>query len=50
MMLDQKSSDYNEEGESDQEMNALEECPLDWEEFQVNETFALSALCNPPRK
>ena len=36
--------------DSDQEVNALEECPFDIEEFQVNETFALSALRHPPRK
>ena len=38
------------DGESDQEVNTLEETPLDLEDIQVNETFALSALRNPPLK
>ena len=38
------------DGESDQEVNTLEETPLGLEDIQVNETFALSALRNPPQK
>ncbi|MCK7490853.1 MAG: hypothetical protein MZW92_02975 [Comamonadaceae bacterium] len=34
--------------DSDHDINALEECPLDLEEIQVNESFALNALRNPP--